>query len=72
MDIIREYVELPAEEIPTGEAFKMAAGMDSFIFIAMVGSIEERFGIKIPNSDLRGFNTLDDIISYVDRKKAEV
>ena len=38
----------------------------------MVGSIEERFGIKIPNSDLLGFNTLDDIISYVDRKKAEL
>lgn len=71
LDIIREYVDLPAEEIPTGEAFKMAAGMDSFIFIAMVGSIEERFGIRIPNSDLLGFNTLDDIIAYVDRKEAE-
>ena len=70
LDIIREYVDLPAEEIPTDQAFKMASGMDSSIFISMVGSIEERFGIRIPNQDLATFHTIDDIITYIDRKKA--
>lgn len=44
--------------------------MDSFIMMEMVGSIEDRFGISIPNCDLKNFNTLNDIISYIDYRKS--
>lgn len=67
LDIIREYVDVPAEEINTDKAFKAAMGVDSFIFMAMISRIEEVFGLSIPNSDLMTFKTLDDIISYLDQ-----
>ena len=71
LDIIREYVDVPAEEINTAQAFTTAMGVDSFIFMAMISSIEERFDLSIPNSDLLTFKSLDDIIAYVDaRRKA--
>ena len=63
LDIIREYVDVPADEINTDQAFKTAMGVDSFIFMAMISSIEERFNLSIPNSDLLTFKTLDDIIA---------
>lgn len=70
LDIIREYVDVPADEINTDQAFKTAMGVDSFVFMAMISSIEERFNLSIPNSDLLTFKTLDDIIAYIDARKA--
>ena len=70
LDIIREYVYVPTDEINTDQAFKTAMGVDSFIFMAMISSIEERFNLSIPNSDLLTFKTLDDIIAYIDARKA--
>ena len=70
LDIIREYVDVPTDEINTDQAFKTAMGVDSFIFMAMISSIEERFDLSIPNSDLLTFKTLDDIIAYIDARKA--
>ena len=69
LDIIREYVDVPLDEIRTDQAFKTAMGVDSFIFMALIASIEERFGLSIPNADLLGFKTLDDIIAYVDARR---
>ena len=48
LEIISEFVELPDEEIDTSKAFKSALGADSFVFLSMLGSIEERFNIRIP------------------------
>ena len=70
LDIVQDYVDFPVEEIETDKSFKATVGMDSFIMIEMVSSIENRFGISIPNSDLKNFNTLNDIISYIDYRKS--
>lgn len=70
LDIIREYVDVSEDEINTDQAFKTAMGVDSFVFMAMISSIEERFNLSIPNSDLLTFKTLDDIIAYIDARKA--
>lgn len=71
LDILREFVELPEEGISLDEGFKTAVGLDSFIFISMISSIEEKFGISIPTKDLATFSTLGDIVRYIDLKKQE-
>lgn len=68
LEIISEFVELPDEEIDTSKAFKSALGADSFVLLSMLGSIEERFNIRIPNEDLLTFKTMDDIIGYLEKK----
>lgn len=70
LDIIRDYIDVPLDEIHTDQAFKTAMGVDSFIFMALIASIEERFGLSIPNADLLGFQTIDDIIAYVDARRS--
>lgn len=70
LDIIQDYVDYPVEEIETDKSFKATAGVDSFVFIEMVGSIEDRFGISIPNGDLKNFTTINDIVSYIDYRKS--
>lgn len=70
LDVIREYVDVPADEIDTDQAFKTAMGVDSFIFMALISRIEEEFALSIPNRDLLTFKTLDDIISYIDARRS--
>ena len=70
LDILQDYVDFPVNEIHTDEPFKAASGVNSFVFIEMISSVEDHFGIRIPNSDLLGFNTIDDIINYIAAKTA--
>lgn len=65
LDIIQDYVDFPVGEIDTASSFAESAGLDSFVFIEMVSAIEEHFGISIPNGDLIGFRTIDDIVTYL-------
>ena len=66
--ILQDYVDFPVEEVNTEEAFKAASGIDSFVFIEMIAAIEDHFGISIPNADLKGFNTISDIIRYIEAR----
>lgn len=66
--ILQDYVDFPVEEVNTEEAFKAASGIDSFVFIEMIAAIEDHFGISIPNADLKSFNTISDIIRYIEAR----
>lgn len=70
LGILQDYVDFPVEEVNTEEAFKAASGIDSFVFIEMIAQIESHFGISIPNADLKSFNTISDIIRYIDSRVA--
>lgn len=70
LDILQDYVEFPVADVDTTQAFKAASGVDSYVFIELISAVEERFGIRIPNSDLREFETIDDIIRYIEAKNA--
>lgn len=70
LDILQDYVEFPVEEIHTDEPFKAASGVDSFVFIEMISSVEDHFGIRVPNADLVTFKTIDDIVGYIEKKAA--
>jgi len=70
LDILQDYIDFPVNEIHTDEPFKAVSGVDSFVFIEMISSVEDHFGIRIPNSDLVAFKTVDDIVGYIERKAA--
>jgi D-alanine--poly(phosphoribitol) ligase subunit 2 len=45
--------------------------LDSFALTDMVAALEEKFGIKVPDSDLnpRKFDTIEKIEAYVESRK---
>ena len=71
LDIFQDYVDFPVSEVPTDKPFKATSGLDSFVFIEMISAVEEHFNIRIPNSDLLGFQTLDDLIHYIEGRTAQ-
>jgi len=70
LDILCEYVDVSAEEVNLDESLKFASGLNSFVFLSMISSIEEHFSISIPNEKLLEFKTLNDIIAYIEKAKA--
>jgi len=65
LDILSDYVDLPSEEIDFDSPMKASAGINSFVLLSIVSTIEERFNIRIPNDALSGFKTLGDIGDYI-------
>ncbi len=65
LEIVTDYVEMPAQEIDTSVGLKFI-GLNSFVILSMVSAIEEHFNISIPDDSLSGFNTLDDIIRFIE------
>lgn len=70
LNILQDYVEVPVEEIVTNEPFKAVSGVDSFVMMEIVNSMEEHFGISVPNTDLVHFKTIDDIVGYIGKRIA--
>jgi Acyl carrier protein len=66
LDIVQDYIECDPTNIDTSVKFKLIAGIDSFVYLTMISAIEENFSIRIPNDKLLGFETLDDIINYLE------
>ena len=68
LSILQDYIEAPVEEIATDMPFKAVASIDSVMLIELIATIEDHFGVTISNTDLVGFNTIDDIVAYVESK----
>jgi len=71
LDIVSEYVDVPAEEISLDEPLKLSGEINSFVFLSMISAIEERFGVTISNSRMAEFKTLAQIISFLENPVSE-
>lgn len=63
-------MDFPVEEVVTDVPFKTASGVDSFMLMELVGALEDHFGVSIPNRDLMGLKTADDMIGYIEKRIA--
>lgn len=73
--IISEYVDVDSEEIDINMDLKFDIGLDSFGIISLICAIENEFNIHIPDSCSSNFETLLDIVSFIEiekRKKVTV
>ena len=63
--ILREYMEDQSVEITPAKSLIKDLGLKSIDLISAVGSFEDEFDIEIPDTDLRRFQTVNDIFEYL-------
>lgn len=63
--IISEYADIDASEIDENMSLQGNIGIDSFGLVCMLMDIEDAFNIKIPDYELKNFQTLSDINNYI-------
>ena len=67
--ILDEQLRLNGMEITKESRIKEDLGADSLDVLQMLMTIEEEHGITIPDDELASFETVGDILSYLEKNK---
>jgi acyl carrier protein len=66
--ILAERLDTALDEIHESTSIQDDLGADSLDIVDIVMDIEEQFDIQVPEEDIPGLKTVEDIVKYVDSK----
>jgi acyl carrier protein len=66
-ETIEEFTGVPADEVGIDASLADDLDIDSLSMIELVVATQDRFGIEIPDEDLRPLKTVRDVVGYVRR-----
>jgi len=67
LDVPGESLEAVAEAGPAPAAPKVDLGADSLDILQLLMRIEDKYGITIPDEALATFETVSDVVAYLER-----
>jgi len=67
-EIVNEVAGVPAADVSAEKSFTDDLDVDSLSMVEVVVAAEERFGVKIPDDEVKNLRTVGDAVSYI--KKA--
>ena len=65
--LFAEHLHLNAEDITPDSSIKSDLGADSLDILQLLMSIEEEYGIVIPDEELASFDKVSDIVAYLEK-----
>ena len=68
-EILSEVSGIPVSEISTGTRVAGDLGMSSFDLADTVVTVEETYGIRIPDERFRDLETVGDIVRIIEEEK---
>ena len=69
-EIVNEITGIPAESVETGKSFTDDLDIDSLSMVEVVMAAEEKFGVKIPDDEVKNLKTVGDAVSYIQGAQA--
>lgn len=66
--LVRNYTHNDDLVITEDTVFFMDLGLDSFDLVQIICEIEDEFDIEIPDKVLKTFNTVGDVVKYLEKK----
>jgi acyl carrier protein len=69
-EIIEEIVGVPVDEVTLGKSFVDDLDIDSLSMVEIAVAAQDKFGVKIPDGQLKDLTTVQDVVNYV-AKNAE-
>jgi acyl carrier protein len=64
-DIVNEIAGIPTEDVQLDKSFTDDLDVDSLSMVEVVVAAEERFGVKIPDDDVKNLKTVGDATDYI-------
>ena len=65
-EIIAEQLEIDPEEIDYASNIIDDLGADSLDIVDLVMSVEDEFGIEVPDEALEAVSTVEDMVKYIE------
>ncbi|HEX5016149.1 MAG TPA: acyl carrier protein [Actinomycetes bacterium] len=64
-EIVNEVAGVPADNVQLDKAFTDDLDIDSLSMVEVVVAAEEKFGVKIPDDDVKDLRTVGDAVNYI-------
>jgi acyl carrier protein len=64
-EIVNDVAGIPVEDIQLDKAFTDDLDVDSLSMVEVVVAAEEKFGVKIPDDDVKDLRTVGDAVNYI-------
>ncbi|MEO1942002.1 MAG: acyl carrier protein [Campylobacterales bacterium] len=65
--VIKEQLNISEDEIKPESKFVEDLGADSLDIVELMMSLEEKFGIEIPDSEAEKMETVQDVVEYIQK-----
>ncbi|NEE02083.1 acyl carrier protein [Phytoactinopolyspora halotolerans] len=69
-EIVNEITGVPADDVQLEKSFTDDLDIDSLSMIEVVVAAEEKFGVKIPEDEVKNLATVGDAVSYIEKGQA--
>ncbi|MFN8076163.1 MAG: acyl carrier protein [Kineosporiaceae bacterium] len=64
-EIVNEETGVPADDVQLDKSFTDDLDIDSLSMMTIVVNAEEKFGVRIPDDDVKNLKTVGDAVSYI-------
>jgi acyl carrier protein len=69
-EIIDEVAGVPADQVTPDKTFVDDLDIDSLSMVEIAVAAQDKFGVEIPDDQLKDLKTVQDVIDYVKRSTA--
>ena len=69
-EIVSEETGLPTDSVLPEKSFTDDLDIDSLSMMTIVVNAEEKFGVRIPDDDVKNLSTVGDAVSYIAKASA--
>jgi acyl carrier protein len=69
-EIVNEETGIPASDVQPDKSFTDDLDIDSLSMMTIVVNAEDKFGVKIPDDEVKNLKTVGDAVAYIQRAGA--
>jgi acyl carrier protein len=66
-EIIEEIAGVPADEVTPNKSFVDDLDIDSLSMVEIAVAAQDKFGVEIPDDQLKDLTTVQDVVNYVSK-----
>jgi acyl carrier protein len=66
-EIVEEIAGVPANEVTPGKSFVDDLDIDSLSMVEIAVAAQDKFGVEIPDDQLKDLVTVQDVVNYVSK-----
>ncbi|MBK9740586.1 MAG: acyl carrier protein [Actinobacteria bacterium] len=67
--IVNEVAGVPVEDVQTDKSFVDDLDIDSLSMVEVVMAAEDKWGVKIPDSEVKNLKTVGDAVNFIAANK---
>jgi acyl carrier protein len=69
-DIVNEVAGIDADDVQLDKSFVDDLDVDSLSMVEVVVAAEEKFGVKIPDDQVKDLRTVGDAVAYIEANQS--